>query len=151
MSSVTIDDVGAARRDRAHHRPLAGIAVAAAAEHDDEASGHERAQRREGLFQRVGLVRVVDEDRRAVLLADPLEAARRALERLERGEDRVRLASRARQSPAATSALETWKSPGSGSSARQTRVRACSNIDARREALAARGRQTQIGRRSPRP
>ena len=119
LSSVTIDDVGAARRDRAHHRPLAGVAVAAAAEDDDEPAATKGRKRRERLFQRVGLVRVIDEDRRAVLLADPLEPARRALRAspARRTPPPGRCPSTT-HSPAATSALETWKSPGSGSRAR---------------------------------
>ena len=38
--------VGAARGHLAHHRPLAAVAVAAAAEHDDQPAGGERPQRR---------------------------------------------------------------------------------------------------------
>ncbi len=68
-------DIGALRGDLAHHRPLAAIAVAAAAEDDDQPPGRQRAQRREHFLQRVGLVRVVDEDRRAVALADESRAA----------------------------------------------------------------------------
>ena len=52
--------------DRAHHRPLAAVAVAAGAEHDDEPAARVGPQRIERLGERVGLVRVVDEDRRAV-------------------------------------------------------------------------------------
>ena len=36
LSSVTITRSAILRRDRAHHLPLAGIAVAAGAEHHDE-------------------------------------------------------------------------------------------------------------------
>ena len=67
------DAVGELRGDLAHHRPLAGIAVAAAAEHHDEPAGDIGPQRFERLGERVGLVRVVDEDRRAVALADQIE------------------------------------------------------------------------------
>ena len=97
-------------------------------------------KRRERLLQRVGLVGVVDEDRRAVLVADPLEPARRAFERLQRGEHRLGIASRREaQSPAATSALETWKSPGSGSRSAM-RAPGVLDGDARRKAVAARRR-----------
>jgi hypothetical protein len=68
------DAVGIVNRDRAHDRPLAAVAVAAAAEHHDEATLGVGAQRFQGLGQRIGLVGVVDEDRRAVLLTDKLQA-----------------------------------------------------------------------------
>ena len=60
------DDVGLRRRDLAHHRPLAAIAVAAAAEHADEPARRVGPQRVQHIRQRVGLVGVVDEDQRAV-------------------------------------------------------------------------------------
>ena len=41
-----IDDIGVARRDLAHQRTLAAIAIAAAAEHDDEPAPRERTQAR---------------------------------------------------------------------------------------------------------
>ena len=67
LSSVTMTTVGEPRRDLAHHRALAAVAVAAAAEHDDErgrcVNGRSASQH---VRQRVGLVRVVDIDRRAV-------------------------------------------------------------------------------------
>ena len=87
-------DVGCARRDLAHDRPLARVAVAAATEHKHESPGHEGPQRRERLFERVGLVRIIDEDARAANVADALEAPRRALQRLQRREHRVRFATR---------------------------------------------------------
>ena len=106
LSSVTIDHVGQPRRDLAHDRPLAAVAVAAAAEHHDDAAGGERPHRSEHVLQRVGLVRIVDIDRRAVGGgADELEPARRALQMFQRSQ---RLAGRipvAIAKPAATSAL----------------------------------------------
>ena len=84
--------VGLLGRDRAHHRPLAGVAVAAGAEHHDQPPRRVGPQRLERLRQRVGLVGVVDEDRRAVALADQFEPALGALERLERGEHRAGIA-----------------------------------------------------------
>ncbi len=39
LSEVTITCVGQARRDRAHQRPLAAVAVAAGAEHADHPPG----------------------------------------------------------------------------------------------------------------
>ena len=68
-------DVGQARRDLAHHRALAGVAVAARAEHDEQppaVSGRRAAQRGR---DRVGLVGVVDDDREVLALVDPLQAA----------------------------------------------------------------------------
>ena len=50
LSSVTIDDVGAARRDLAHDRALAGVAVAAAAEHHDQAIPERKAAGRRAPF-----------------------------------------------------------------------------------------------------
>ena len=74
------DAVGGLGGDAAHDRPLAGVAVAAGAEHDDELAGRIGPQRLERLLQRVGLVRVIDEDRRAIALAGEFEAALGAFE-----------------------------------------------------------------------
>ena len=77
-------EVGARGGDLAHHRPLAGITVAAAAEHHHEAAVGVRPQRVQDLRQRVRLVGVVDEDRRAAgMHADPLQPPGGALEALE--------------------------------------------------------------------
>src|ERR1700730_15001123 len=86
------DMVGMLSGDRAHQRTLAGIAVAAGAKLHNEAAFGVRPQRLQGLRQRIRLVRVVDEDRRAIMLANPLEPALGALEMFERGEDIIRLA-----------------------------------------------------------
>ena len=88
------DRVGVFCSDFAHQRPLALIAVAAAAEHHDELALRIRPQRFERLGERIRLVRVVDEDGRAVALADQLEPAFRAFQPLERGEDLCGIASR---------------------------------------------------------
>ncbi len=87
-------DVGAARGDFAHDRPLARIAVAAATEHQHETPAHEGPERGDRLLERVGLMRVIDKDRRAADVADALEAPRRAFQRLQRLEHRIRLAAR---------------------------------------------------------
>ncbi len=60
------DAIGASARDAPHFRPLAGIAVAAAAEHADQLTARRDrgTQRGEHLFQRVGRMRVVDDDER---------------------------------------------------------------------------------------
>ena len=57
--------VGHARRDRAHVWPFALVAVAAGAEHGDQAALDVRAKRRDRRFERVGRVRVIDIDRHA--------------------------------------------------------------------------------------
>ena len=91
-------DVGLLGRDRAHDRPLAAVAVAAAAEHADEPARGEGAQRVEHMRQRVGLVGVVD-DARAPPLTSPtrLEPARHAVQTAQarRARRRVGLASAA--------------------------------------------------------
>ena len=86
------DAVGILGGDRAHQRPFAGVAVAAGAEHHDQLAFGVRPQRLQRFCQRVGLVGVIDEDRRAVALGDLLEPAFCAFEPFERGEYRFRLA-----------------------------------------------------------
>ena len=69
------------RRDAPHLGPLALVAVAAATEHDDEPVLDIRAQRIERLQQRIGGVRIVDEDRRACpRRAGEIEPPERALQ-----------------------------------------------------------------------
>src|SRR6202035_5211038 len=72
--------------------PLAAIAVAAGAEYHREPAGHIRPQGVERLGERVGLVRVVDEDRRAAGLGDELEPALGAFEIFQRRKHRSRIA-----------------------------------------------------------
>ena len=79
--------VGVLCRDRAHQRTLSRVAIAACAEHDDELAFRIRPQRLQCLGQRVRLVRVVDEHRRAVALADALQPALGAFELLDAGEN----------------------------------------------------------------
>ena len=76
--------IGILNCDRPHQGTLAGIAVAAGAEYHNELSPGVRPQRLQRLCQRIGLVRVVDEDRRAVALADPLKPALGAFKMFER-------------------------------------------------------------------
>ena len=57
--------VSPAGGDGAHERPLAPVAVTAAAEHADEPAGGERAQAQEHVFQRIRGVGVIDEHRRS--------------------------------------------------------------------------------------
>ena len=98
------DAVGIFGGDRAHQRPLAGIAVAAGAEHHHELALGVGPQRLQRLRQRVGLVGVIDKDRRAVAFADPFQPALGAFEMFERGEHlhprRCRCRSRAPPTPA---------------------------------------------------
>src|SRR5262249_18730409 len=76
--------IGFFRGNGAHQWPLALVAVATGAEYDDEPVLDVGAECVEGLRQGVGLVRIVDENRRAVLVADALEPALGAFEMLER-------------------------------------------------------------------
>ena len=67
LSLVTMTRSAKRRGDAAHLRPLARVAIAAAAEHADQlaACGSTRGpQRREHLLERVGRMRVVDDDER---------------------------------------------------------------------------------------
>ena len=74
LSSVTITRSASSRRDRAHHRALALVAIAAAAEHDDKLALRIGPQRRQRLLERIRLVRIVDEDRRAARARPPAPA-----------------------------------------------------------------------------
>ncbi len=80
------DAVGALGGDLAHDRALAGVAVAAGAEHDDQLAPRVGPHRDQDLFERIGFVRIVDEDRRPVLLAHQFQPSLRAFELFERGE-----------------------------------------------------------------
>ena len=61
LSSVTMTAIGQALGDRAHHRTLARIAIAAATEHADELSAAVLAHGEQRFFQCIGRVRVVDD------------------------------------------------------------------------------------------
>src|SRR5262249_56577204 len=65
---------------------LAGVAIAAATKHHDEAAADVGPQRLERLGERVGLVGIIDEDRRATAFAQELEPALGAFEMRKRGE-----------------------------------------------------------------
>ena len=104
------DQVGQARRDRAHLRPLALVAVAAGAEHGDQPAFDMRPKRRDRRLERVGRVGVIDIDRSA---AGRLITARSSRPRT--GDTRCiaeKAASHsppvASTSPAATSTLAAW-------------------------------------------
>ena len=60
------DAIGEPLGRRAHQRPLAAVAVAAAAEHDSHAAARVRAHGGQRLAERVRRVRVVDDHERAV-------------------------------------------------------------------------------------
>jgi hypothetical protein len=93
LSSVTIDHVGEPRRDRAHLGALAGVAVAAGAEDDDQPALGVRPERLDRRLDRVGRVRIIDIDRRAGAGDHrPLEPAAHRLDPAEIGERRRDLA-----------------------------------------------------------
>src|SRR5262249_47044265 len=64
----------------------------AGAEHHDELALRIGPQRLQRLRQRIGLVRIIDEDRRAVVLADTLQPSLGAFEMFEARKHGVRLA-----------------------------------------------------------
>ena len=72
------DAVGEPFGRLAHQRALAGIALAAAAEHHEHAAARVRAHCRERLGERVGRVRVVDHRERAIRQPVAFHAARAA-------------------------------------------------------------------------
>ena len=74
LSDVTIATSASSRCDPPHQRPLAAIAVAAGAEDDDHTPVAEVARRAQHRRERVGRVRVVDDDRERLPLVDRLEA-----------------------------------------------------------------------------
>ena len=69
-------DVGEPARDLAHRRALAAVAIAAAAEDEHDLPVRQLAHRLEQPLERVGRVRVVDEDRIGLPGLDALEPAR---------------------------------------------------------------------------
>jgi hypothetical protein len=88
LSLVRITASARAAGDFAHQRPLARIAVAAAAEDADQApaaSGGGVAQRRERLVQRIRRVGVVDHRQRLPVPAEGLHAAGRRSQSLQHG------------------------------------------------------------------
>ena len=82
-------EVGELRGDPAHQRPLATIAVAAAAEDADQPVLREVASRAQDVLERVGRVGVVDEDGERLALVDGLEAPGDAAELPHAARDRV--------------------------------------------------------------
>ena len=89
LSEVTIARSARSHRDGAHQRPLAAIAVAARAEDRDHAAAAELAGRLQHDVERVGRVRVVDDDGERLAHVDRLESARHARHRPHAGRDRV--------------------------------------------------------------
>ncbi len=67
--------VGEVGGDRAHERPLAAVAVAAAAEHAQQPAGGHRPHGAQDARQRIGCVRVVDEHGERLPAADGFEPA----------------------------------------------------------------------------
>ncbi len=141
------DDVGRAGRDLAHDRPLARVAVAAAAEDDDRAG---RARRGAARPAPSPARRACGRSRRTRRRRGSRRPARADPARLRAPASAAKTASAsepvAMHSPAATSALETWKSPGSGRRTRRLRPpNSRSSVDG--EAVAR--RRSRAG--SPRP
>ena len=85
------DAIGEPRGDLAHLRTLAAVAIAAAAEDDDQPAAGMGTQRGQHRLQRAGLVGIVDIDRRAIgMLGHALDAAMDAGEARHHGERPVR-------------------------------------------------------------
>ena len=78
--------IGMARGDLAHQRPLAAIAVAAAAKHAEQTSlaARHRTQTFEHFFQRVWCMRVIDNDQRRAAAAVTFGASRHWRDHLQR-------------------------------------------------------------------
>ena len=118
LSSVTITSSASLTAICAHQRALALVAVAAAAEHDMQVVCGMRAQRFQNFFQRIGRMGVIDIDRRAIggdRRPSPSGPAR--LSELSSAANTLAASSpRPMARPAATSALEAWNAPASGSS-----------------------------------
>ena len=86
------DDVGATRRDLAHDRSFPRVAIAATAEDKNDSPSHIRTESRKRLFERVGLVCIVDENRAAADFPDAFEPPGRAMKEPQRLEYGVRFA-----------------------------------------------------------
>ena len=82
-------EIGAGRDHRAHERALAGIAIAAAAEHADEAPLRQRPQRAQQVVEGVGGVGVVDQHVEARVVVDALDPPRHAGHRRDAAGDGV--------------------------------------------------------------
>ena len=80
--------VGILGRNATHDRTLAGVTVAAGAEHHDQLALGVRPQRLQRLRQRIRLVGVIDEYRRPVMFADPLQPPLGAFKMFERRQHR---------------------------------------------------------------
>jgi hypothetical protein len=108
-------DVGQFGGNRAHLRPLAAVAVAAAAEHHHKPARRVWPQRFQRMLQGIGRVGIVDEHRRSGAAGgDKLKPALGPLRysRARSATDSCPPAATTR--PAATRALDAWKSPTSG-------------------------------------
>src|SRR5664280_2139940 len=70
-----------------HQRPLRAVAVAAAAENDQQTAGGDRAEHAQRIAQRVVGVRVIHEDVEGLALLDAFHAARHALEPGQLGQE----------------------------------------------------------------
>ena len=82
-------DIGELGGDPAHDRPLPPVAVAAAAEHAHDAVGRDLARRVQDVLERLGLVRVVDDDCERLARIDRLEPSRHSAECRDTVRDRL--------------------------------------------------------------
>ena len=89
LSEVTITTSAPSAGDGAHERTLAVIAIAAAPEDADHAARRQLPRRAQGGLQRVGRMRVVDDDGERLSLLDRLETPRDAAHRLDPADDRL--------------------------------------------------------------
>ena len=116
LSLVTIATSASSDGDPAHERALAAVAVAAAAEDAEHARrGAMLARGAQDVLQRVGRVRVVDDDREVLALVDRLEAPRHLAD--GRAAPRRSTSSSTPSARAAWTAarqLRTLNGPGSG-------------------------------------
>ena len=115
LSEVTIRPVRQPRRDLAHQRPLAAVAVAAGAEHADHAVClRSVARRAQHVLERVGRVGVVDEHGEVLALLDRLEATGTRPASGATGRRSRRSPQRAPTRRDAPATFATLKRPGSG-------------------------------------
>src|SRR5437867_11366906 len=85
------DAIGEARSNLTHDRPLAAVAIAAAAEDDAEATSRQLARGCQHALERVGGMRVVDDDQERLARAYLLEPPGHGADGAERPRDRRRL------------------------------------------------------------
>ena len=85
------DPIGQRRSNLSHLRTLAFVAIATAAEHADQLArrSDRGAQRQQRFFERIGCVRVINDDERLPVAAEALHPPGRRRQCRQRGERRV--------------------------------------------------------------